>query len=80
MTIKILGTGCANCRTLEARAKEAAHQLNLDATFEKVEEIDKIISYGIMKTPGLVVDEKVLVNGRVPSVEEIKTLLQENIK
>lgn len=44
MIIKILGTGCANCRTLEARAKEAAQQLNLDATFEKVEEIDKIIS------------------------------------
>lgn len=76
MNIKILGTGCPNCRTLESRAKEAALQLNLEANFEKVEDIEKIISYGIMKTPALVINENVVVSGRVPSVEEIKEILK----
>lgn len=76
MNIKILGTGCPNCRTLESRAKEAAFQLNLEANFEKVEDIEKIISYGIMKTPALVINENVVVSGRVPSVEEIKEILK----
>lgn len=76
MTIKILGPGCANCRTLERNTKEALTRLDLDATVEKVEDIAAIMGYGIMSTPGLVVDEEVKVFGRVPTAKEITALLQ----
>ena len=75
MIIKILGTGCSNCKRLEENAKKAVEELGLDATFEKVTDIKDIMKYGIMKTPGLVVDEKVKVFGRVPTAEEIKKYL-----
>lgn len=76
MVVKILGTGCKNCKNLEANAKEAIKELGLDATVEKVEDMKGIMSYGVMRTPALVVDEKVKVMGRVPKVEEIKEILQ----
>jgi small redox-active disulfide protein 2 len=75
MEIKILGTGCTNCKNLEKATREAVAELNLDANVLKVEDIVKIMSYGIMRTPALVVDEKVLFYGRVPSVSEIKEML-----
>lgn len=75
MEIKILGTGCANCLNLEKAARQAVTELNLDATVVKEEDIVKIMSYGIMRTPGLVVNEKVVLYGRVPSVNEIKEIL-----
>jgi len=75
MEIKILGTGCSNCRNLEKVTREAVAELNLDASVVKEEDITKIMSYGIMRTPALVVNEKVLVYGRVPSVHEIKEML-----
>jgi small redox-active disulfide protein 2 len=75
MKIKILGTGCSNCKNLEKATREAVAALNLDADVIKEEDIVKIMSYGIMRTPALVVDEKVLVYGRVPSVSEIKEML-----
>ncbi|MVX66321.1 thioredoxin family protein [Clostridium chromiireducens] len=75
MIIKILGTGCSNCKRLEENAKKAVEELGLDATIEKVTDIKDIMKYGIMKTPGLVVDEKVKVSGRVPTSEEIKKYL-----
>ena len=75
MIIKILGTGCSNCKRLEENTKKAVKELGLDATIEKVTDIKDIMKYGIMKTPGLVVDEKVKVFGRVPTVEEIKKYL-----
>lgn len=75
MNIKVLGTGCANCKNLEKAAYNAVAELGLNAYIEKVEDIVKIMSYGVMRTPALVVDEKVLVYGRVPSVAEIKELL-----
>ncbi len=75
MEIKILGTGCSNCRNLEKATREAVAELNIDATVIKEEDITKIMGYGIMRTPALVVDEKVLLYGRVPSVKEIKELL-----
>lgn len=75
MVIKILGSGCANCKKLEANAKEAVKELGIDATIEKVENFKDILAYGVMKTPGLVVDEKVKVMGRIASTEEIKKLL-----
>jgi small redox-active disulfide protein 2 len=78
MEIKILGTGCSNCKNLEKAAREAVAELNLDATVIKEEDIVKIMSYGIMRTPGLVVNEKVMVYGRVPSVKEIKEILQKS--
>jgi small redox-active disulfide protein 2 len=71
MVIKILGTGCANCKKLEANTREAVGKLGLNATIEKVTDIKDIMKYGVMKTPALVVDEKVKVMGRVLSAEEI---------
>ncbi|MEI6748191.1 MAG: thioredoxin family protein [Bacteroidales bacterium] len=76
MEIKILGTGCSNCRNLEKSTREAVAELNLDASVIKEEDITKIMSYGIMRTPALVVNEKVLFYGRVPSVSEIKEMLK----
>jgi small redox-active disulfide protein 2 len=76
MIIKILGTGCSNCKKLEANVKEAVKELGIEASVEKVEDIQDIMAYGIMKTPTLVVDEQVKVMGRVPSVEDIKKYLK----
>lgn len=75
MHIKILGSGCANCNTLEARTKEAVAQLGLQASFEHVRDFADIAGYGIMRTPGLVVDEEVVVSGRVPTTGQIVELL-----
>jgi small redox-active disulfide protein 2 len=75
MVIKILGSGCANCHKLEENAREAVKELGIDATIEKVKEFKDILSYGVMKTPALVVDEKVKVMGRIATKEEIKKLL-----
>lgn len=75
MIIKILGSGCANCNRLEANTRQAVADLGLAATVEHVKDYPSIMAYGIMRTPGLVVNEKVIVSGRVPSPEEIKTLL-----
>jgi small redox-active disulfide protein 2 len=78
MIVKILGTGCKNCKTLEEATKKALLELNIEAVVEKVEDIQKIMEYGIMRTPGLVVDEKVILSGRVPKVNEIKELITKN--
>ena len=75
MNIKILGSGCANCVNLEKAAKQAASELGIDATFEKVTDYADIASYGIMRTPGLVVDEEVVLSGRVPTAAQVKELL-----
>ena len=75
MIIKILGPGCTNCRNLERATREALGQLGLDATLEKVEDYALIAGYGVMATPGLVLDEKVVASGRVPTSAEIKRLL-----
>ena len=75
MIIKILGSGCANCHRLEANTTTALTELGLYATVEKVTDMAEIASYGVMRTPGLVVDEQVLVSGRVPDPKEIEALL-----
>jgi small redox-active disulfide protein 2 len=75
MIVKILGPGCTNCQNLERAAREAIAELGLDATVEKVTDYPAIAAYGVMATPGLVVDEKVVVSGRVPRTSEIKMLL-----
>lgn len=72
MIIKILGTGCKSCKTLEINAIEAVKQLGTDAKVEKVENIEEIMAYGVMATPALVVDEVVKSMGRVLSPEDIK--------
>lgn len=75
MIIKVLGTGCANCKKLEANAKEAVKQLGIEAVVEKVEDLQAIMAYGVMKTPALVVNEQVKVMGKVLSAEDIKKYL-----
>jgi len=71
MDIKVLGPGCANCETLERRAQEAVQNAGVTATITKVTDYDEMLSYGILRTPGLVIDGKLVMSGRVPSVDEI---------
>ena len=73
--IQILGTGCPKCKKLTEVAEEAANSLGIEYELEKVTEIQKIMAFGVMMTPALVVDGQVKVAGKVPSTEEIKTLL-----
>ncbi len=75
--IKILGPGCARCRQLAEAAEEAARQLGLSCELEKVTDLDRIMQYGVMMTPALVVDGQVKLYGRVPPVAEIKRILSE---
>ena len=75
MNIKVLGTGCARCKSLEKLTVKAVEELNLDATVEKVEDIQKIMEYAVMRTPALVIDEKVVLSGQVPKLTEMKSLL-----
>ncbi|MDD2656301.1 MAG: thioredoxin family protein [Patescibacteria group bacterium] len=80
MLIKILGSGCPNCKRLEENTKKAVETLGLsEAVIEKITDMGLIMNYGIMSTPALVVDEQVLSYGRVPDVAEIKEILA-NIK
>ena len=76
MIIKVLGSGCANCVKLEKNAREAADRLGLDATIEKITDFPTIAGYGVMKTPGLVVDEQVVLAGRVATADEIAELFR----
>ena len=76
MKIEILGTGCAKCQTLSLHVKEAVAKKGIFAQIEKVEDIMKIMSYGVTSTPALVVDGKVKSSGKLLSVEEILTLLE----
>lgn len=76
MLIQVLGTGCPKCIKLEELAKKAVTELGIDATVEKVKELDKIMAFGVMVTPALVVDGTVKVAGRVPDVETIKQYLK----
>ena len=76
--IKILGSGCPKCKALEKSTREAVDELGIDANITKVEDIAKIIEYGILSTPGLVIDEKIVISGRVPGIEELKNLINKN--
>jgi small redox-active disulfide protein 2 len=75
MEIKILGTGCAKCKSLEKITREVVAQNGIQATITKVEDIAEIMKYHILATPALVVNEKVEIKGRVPSGSEIKEIL-----
>lgn len=74
--IKILGTGCPKCKTLEDKVKKTVSELNIDAEISKVDDIMDIMAYGIMRTPGLVIDNKVVMSGRLPSQSELNAFLQ----
>ena len=78
MEIKILGTGCAKCNTLEKLTQEVVKDLGLTAIISKEEDILRIMEYGIMRTPGLVINDKVVISGRVPAKKEIEKLLTQN--
>ena len=78
MEIKVLGSGCPKCRALEKATQDAAAELGLEASIVKEEDIMKIMEYGIMRTPGLVINEKVVASGRVPSSDELKQILTQN--
>ncbi len=78
MNIKVLGTGCANCKNLEKATIHALSELEIEANVEKVEDIQKIMSYGVMRTPALVIDEKVVMYGRVPGISELKEIILKN--
>jgi small redox-active disulfide protein 2 len=76
-TIKILGTGCPNCKRTEAVVKKVVEDLDIQAEVIKIEDIQDIMAYDIMSTPAVVIDENIVVKGRVPSFEEMKKLLQD---
>lgn len=75
LKIKILGTGCPNCKRLEQETKKAVNNLAIEAEFEKVTDYQKIMEYDILSTPGLVINEKVVSSGKIPSQSELVTLL-----
>lgn len=78
MKLQVLGTGCSRCKTLTARVEEAVAALGLQTTIEKVDNIEEIVKFGVMSTPALALDGKVLFTGRVPTTREIGELISNN--
>lgn len=78
ISVKVLGTGCKKCKTLEQKVRDLAIQNNIDVEFTKVTEIEDIMKYGIMMTPGLVINEQVKSYGIIPKDEQILNWLKEN--
>ena len=78
MEIKILGTGCPKCRTLEDMTRKAAEKAGVEATITKEEDIMKIMEHGVMRTPGLVIDGNVVFSGRLPSADELLEAINKN--
>lgn len=78
--IQILGTGCSKCKTLADHTEKAAKSMALDYELEKVTDIEKIVSFGVMSTPALAVNGEVKSVGRVPGIEEIKTILSTSLE
>lgn len=72
LNIKILGSGCANCKKLEVVAREAAHNMNIQADIEKITDMGKIMTYDILATPALVINEKVVCSGKIPTQAELQ--------
>jgi len=78
MEIKVLGTGCPKCKTLEKVTREAVAETGINATVDKVDDILKILEYGIMHTPGLVINGKVVLSGQVPTMKQVKEIIIKN--
>ena len=76
MTVQILGSGCPNCRNLEKNAREAVARLGVEANFEKITDMDRIVDMGVLRTPGLAIDGTVQKSGKVFSPEEIVETLK----
>jgi small redox-active disulfide protein 2 len=76
MDIKILGSGCVNCRNLEANTRQALEDMGIDAEIDHVTDEAEIVGWGVMSTPALVVDETVVVSGRVPSPGQLRQILR----
>ena len=76
MKIQILGTGCPKCKKLEENTKQAAMELGIEHTIEKVTDINDIMAFGVMMTPALAIDGEVKLVGKVPDVEELKNILK----
>ena len=79
MKIKVLGAGCANCHTLEKRTIDALARIGVEAPVEMVTDYGAILGYGVMSTPALVVDDTVVVSGRVPEVDELGSILSGSV-
>ena len=75
MKIKVLGPGCARCHQLEQTVKDVIKELSIDTEIEDIKDIKKIMEYPILTTPGLVIDEKLVCSGRVPSKAEVTTFI-----
>ena len=75
MKIKVLGPGCSRCHQLEQTTREVVKELGIDAEIEDVKDVKKIMEYPILTTPGLVIDEKLICSGRVPSKSEVTTFI-----
>ena len=78
MDVKVLGPGCARCKTLEKAVFNALAELDIAASVNKVEDVVKIMEYGVMSTPALVINEKVIFSGRIPSHSDLKEMLNKN--
>ncbi len=78
MEIKVLGTGCPKCKTLEKITNDAVQKLGISANVSKVEDIVDIMNYGVMRTPALVINGKVVLSGRIPSENELNEILTSN--
>lgn len=77
--IKVLGTGCSKCKKLEQLTQKAIEELEVKANVSKIEDIAQIMQYGVMATPGLVINEKVVMSGKLPKLNELKELITKNI-
>jgi small redox-active disulfide protein 2 len=75
VNIKVLGSGCAKCNKLEQLVREVVQEEGLDATVEKVTDLNEIIGYGVITTPALVIDDKVVSSGTLPNKDKLKELL-----
>jgi len=80
LTIKVLGSGCANCKRLEQIARKVVGEMSLDADVIKVTDYNDIMAYSILSTPGLVVNEKVVCSGRIPTPAEVTTWLADALE
>jgi len=79
LSIKVLGSGCANCKRLEQMARLAIQQLGVEAEVDKVTDHEAILAYGVLSTPGLVINELVVSSGHIPALEEIVSWLAESL-
>ncbi len=77
LTIKVLGSGCTNCHKVEETAKQAVTAMAIDAQVELVTDMQEIMCYGVLQTPGIVIDDKVVSTGRIPALSQMTALIEE---